>query len=86
MPLTATAPVPAQAMELKVMSFNIWYGGEQVSLDKVAEAIKAAGADIVGVQETDGNLVRLSQMTGLGYYDVRRNILSRYPIFDPKLG
>lgn len=78
--------VPAQAMELKVMSFNIWYGGEQVSLDKVAEAIKAAGADIVGVQETDGNLVRLSQMTGLGYYDVRRNILSRYPIFDPKLG
>lgn len=80
------AAMPAQAMELKVMSFNIWYGGEQVSLELVAEAIKAADADIVGVQETDGNLVRLSAMTGLQYYDVRRNILSRFPIFDPKLG
>ncbi|MDP3314595.1 MAG: endonuclease/exonuclease/phosphatase family protein [Devosia sp.] len=78
--------LPAGAMELKVMSFNIWYGGEQVSLDIVAEAIVAADADIVGVQETDGNLARLSAMTGLAYYDVRRNILSRFPIFDPKLG
>lgn len=78
--------LPGEAMELKVMSFNIWYGGEQVSLDKVAEAIEVADADIVGVQETDGNLARLSAMTGLGYYDVRRNILSRFPIFDPKLG
>ena len=78
--------LPGEAMELKVMSFNIWYGGEQVSLDKVAEAIEAADADIVGVQEMDGNLARLSAMTGLGYYDVRRNILSRFPIFDPKLG
>ncbi len=73
-------------MTIRIQSFNIWYGGEQVSLGQVAEAIKASKADIVGVQETDGNLQKLSQMTGLLHYDIRRNILSRFPIFDPKLG
>jgi endonuclease/exonuclease/phosphatase family metal-dependent hydrolase len=82
----AALVTPAGAMELKVMSFNIWYGGEQVSFAKVVEAIEAADADIVGVQETDGNLARLAAETGLPYYDIRRNIISRYPIFDPALG
>lgn len=81
-------PVLAQdvPITLRVMTFNIWYGGEQVSLAKVAEAIRTADADIVGLQETDGKLQTLSQMTNLPYYDVRRNILSRFPIFDPALG
>lgn len=82
--------LPAVAQDtpvtLRVMTFNIWYGGEQVSLSAVAEAIRAADADIVGLQETDGKLQRLSEMTGLPYYDVRRNIISRFPIFDPALG
>ncbi|MGV3491710.1 MAG: endonuclease/exonuclease/phosphatase family protein [Devosia sp.] len=82
----AALALPASALELKVMSFNIWYGGEQVSFAKVVEAIKAADADIVGLQETDGNLARLAAEAGYPYYDIRRNILSRYPIFDPALG
>jgi endonuclease/exonuclease/phosphatase family metal-dependent hydrolase len=84
--LLAGLAAPASAMELKVMSFNIWYGGEQVSFSKVVEAIKAADADIVGVQETDGNLARLAAEAGYPFFDIRRNILSRYPIFDPALG
>ena len=76
----------ADPMTLRVMTFNIWYGGEQVSLATVADAIRRSGADIVGLQETDGKLERLAEMTRLPYSDVRRNIISRFPIFDPALG
>ncbi|MEQ1900540.1 MAG: endonuclease/exonuclease/phosphatase family protein [Devosia sp.] len=71
---------------IRIQTFNIWYGGEQVSLGAVADAIRASKADIVGVQETDGSLAKLAAMTGLTHYDIRRNILSRYPIFDPAVG
>lgn len=40
--------------ELTAMSFNIWGGGanEDKPVDETVAAIKAAGADIIGVQET----------------------------------
>ncbi|MET3924024.1 endonuclease/exonuclease/phosphatase family protein [Devosia sp. 2618] len=78
-------PAP-EAITLKVMSFNVWYGGENVNQAAIAEVIRTSGADIVGLQETDGNLARLAAATGLVYYDTRRNIISRFPIFDPALG
>lgn len=84
--LAISTSLAAEPVRLKVMSFNIWYGGDQVSFAKVVEAIRAADPDLVGLQETDGSLARLSAETGLPYYDVRRNILSRYPIFDPARG
>lgn len=44
----------AQETELTVMSFNIWGGGanEQKPVDETAAVIRAAGADIIGIQET----------------------------------
>jgi endonuclease/exonuclease/phosphatase family metal-dependent hydrolase len=70
------------AVTLRVMSFNVWYGGEQVSLEKVAEAIRAADADIVGLQEADRNLDRIAAAAGMPYVDPRRRLISRWPIFD----
>lgn len=55
---TALAGAPALAAdtptELTVMSFNIWGGGanEQKDVSETAAAIRAAGADIIGIQET----------------------------------
>ncbi len=45
---------PAGAETLRVMSFNIWGGGanEGKGIEETVAAIKAAGADVVGVQET----------------------------------
>lgn len=74
------------ALTLKIMTFNIWYGGEQIDFAKVVEAVRLADPDIVGVQEPDGNLARLAQATGLVYFDTRRNIISRYPLFDSGIG
>jgi endonuclease/exonuclease/phosphatase family metal-dependent hydrolase len=54
--LAGLLALPASAAEttLTVMSFNIWGGGanEGKPIDETVAAIKAAGADIIGVQET----------------------------------
>jgi endonuclease/exonuclease/phosphatase family metal-dependent hydrolase len=44
----------AEATELTIMSYNIWGGGanEQKSVAETVAVIKAVGADIIGVQET----------------------------------
>lgn len=46
--LVVAGPAAAET-QLTIQSFNIYNGGP--SLEKTAEAIRAAGADIVGVQE-----------------------------------
>lgn len=75
-----------EPVTLRIMSFNVWYGGEQVSLAKVGEAIRAADADIVGVQEADGNLYRIAKAAGMPYVDPRRRLISRWPLFDSGVG
>lgn len=71
---------------LKVLSFNIWYGGDQVSFAKVIEAIRLADADIVGLQEPDGKTLQIAAAAGYPYADTRRHIISKYPLFDSALG
>lgn len=46
--------LPANAETLRVMSYNIWGGGanEGKGIEETVAAIKAAGADVVGLQET----------------------------------
>lgn len=70
------------SVPLKVMSFNIWYGGEQSDFGAVIRAIKAADPDIIGIQEPDGNIEKIAQLAGYSYVDTRRHIISRYPLFD----
>ena len=54
--LAGAAPAPAAAEPLTVMTFNVWYGGVQVDFDQIGRAIREADADVVGVQEPEGNL------------------------------
>ena len=82
----AAAATADDAVTLRVMTFNVWYGGEQVSLEKIGEAIRAADPDIVGVQEVDRNLQRIAEVAGMPYVDARRRLLSRWPIFDSGSG
>ena len=86
--LTALLAAPANAdpVRLKILTFNIWYGGDQVSFDRVIDAIKLADADIVGLQEPDGKTLQIAALAGYPYADQRRHIISKYPIFDPALG
>jgi endonuclease/exonuclease/phosphatase family metal-dependent hydrolase len=78
---SASADEPG--IDLRVMTLNIWYGGAQVDAGQVVEAIKAAKADIVGLQEPDGTARAIATALGWPYVDERRHIISHYPLFDP---
>jgi endonuclease/exonuclease/phosphatase family metal-dependent hydrolase len=70
-------------VEISIMSFNIWVGGELVNFDKVVEAIQASEADIVGLQEAGGNTRRIADLLGWPYASERMQIISRFPLIDP---
>lgn len=83
----------APAAELRVMTFNIWVGGEsgKQPLSQTAEVIRAAKADIVGLQETLGSErdgrrndagIELAKQLGWQYFNQGGSpgILSRFPI------
>ena len=64
------------------MSFNIEWGGTNVSFDNVVTAIRRSGASIVGIQEAEGNLERLASELGWNY-DQRNYVISGFPLIDP---
>ena len=79
----ATAPSSGDTVELTVMTFNIWVGGGRVDFDQVPAAIEASGADIVGVQESGGNLTAIADALGWNYTYEPMQIISRLPIVVP---
>src|SRR6187402_823884 len=83
------------AEEVRVMTFNIWVGGDagKQPLSQTAEVIRSARADIVGLQETAGYAKQkgasqpdngrvIAEMLRWHYLDQgeRTGILSRFPI------
>lgn len=78
---TATTDVTT----LRVMAFNIEWGGTHVRFAGLSDAIRKADADIVAIQEAEGNLLRLAN--DLGWHYSRRNyVISKYPLIDPPAG
>ena len=98
--VASTLPGTAAAapVELKVMTLNIFYGGDEWNLDTgqwcvdpagcpetiphVVETIRAADADIVGIQEGTANECRLADLLGW-YCEPRLQLISRFPLLDP---
>jgi HAD superfamily hydrolase (TIGR01509 family) len=81
--------------ELRVMSWNLWYGGTKVHdhRAKQLKIIAETGADVVGLQETYGTAAQ-ELADALGWYHHRAGenlgIISRHPITarlgDPDVG
>ena len=81
-----TSPPPAPSVSstsLKVMEFNIEYGGTQVSFAKVVEAVKKAQPDVVGLEEAETNTGRLAKAAGYPYWSDSSQVVSKYPILTP---
>ena len=92
--LLASSSVRVAAAEsIRVMTFNIWVGGDsgKQPLSQTLEVIRAAKADVVGLQETHGhkkdgrtpdNGRKLAEMLGWNYFDQgeRTAILTRFTI------
>jgi endonuclease/exonuclease/phosphatase family metal-dependent hydrolase len=77
--VTALLSATATSAELRVMSFNIEWGGDNISFAKVVEAVQVSKADIVGIQEPVGNLQRLAAELGW-YFDEQSYVISRFPV------
>lgn len=70
------------AVTLKVMSFNVRYGGTY-GYEHIVEAIEAAEADVVGIQEAAGKTRQIAEDLGGWYAAPRLQIVSRFPILEP---
>jgi endonuclease/exonuclease/phosphatase family metal-dependent hydrolase len=85
-PVTATSTSPTarlRSAHLRVMTFNIEYGGTGVDFSSVPKAIKAAHANVVAVNEGYGNIPRLARALHWHYFDVGTQIVSRLPLLTP---
>jgi hypothetical protein len=83
-PISAhAAPGRAGPVELKVMTFNMEYGGTVISFHSIVEGILVADADVIGLEEGWGNVDRLAKTVGYPYYNERLQVISRYPLIDP---
>jgi endonuclease/exonuclease/phosphatase family metal-dependent hydrolase len=82
------------SVTIRVMTFNLWQGGDEGKqpLSQTAEVIRAAGADVVGLQETAGlapkgqarpdNGAKIAAILGWHYVAQGDDtgVISRYPI------
>ncbi|UDY34517.1 endonuclease/exonuclease/phosphatase family protein [Dermatobacter hominis] len=67
----APPPPPATGPELRVMTFNIHHGEGPdgiVSLDRIAATIRAADADVIGLQEVDRHFAERSSFVDQATY------------------
>jgi endonuclease/exonuclease/phosphatase family metal-dependent hydrolase len=94
----ASATKSRGTAEISVMSFNIFYGGDELdlttggfcevpdscdeTLQTVIATIKDSGADVVGVQEAERNTRHIAEALGW-YYNERSHLVSRFPLIDP---
>lgn len=72
-----------KSVSVRVMEFNVEYGGTLVDFDKVVEAVRLANADIVALEEPYGNARRLAEALGWEHASARTDVISRYPLLDP---
>jgi exonuclease III len=80
----SSSPRPsASPTTLKVMEFNIEYGGTQVSFARVVEAVKKAQPDVIGLEEAETNTGKLAKAAGYPYWSDSTQVVSRYPILTP---
>jgi endonuclease/exonuclease/phosphatase family metal-dependent hydrolase len=73
-------------VNVRVMEFNIEYGGTVVSFDSIVDTVLAADADVVGLEEGQGNVQRLAEALGYPYFNTRLQVVSRLPLIDPPNG
>lgn len=94
--MRTAAPVP-----LRVMTLNIFYGGDELNLtsgtwcnrpdgcpetlERVIEVVRASGADVIGIEEGERNACVIAREIGW-YCSARTQIISRHPLIDPPGG
>jgi endonuclease/exonuclease/phosphatase family metal-dependent hydrolase len=76
----STGAASPTTMTLKVMEFNIEYGGDVVDFSGVPAAIQAAQPEVVAIEEGYGHMAKIAAALGWPYYDRRTQVASKYPL------
>jgi endonuclease/exonuclease/phosphatase family metal-dependent hydrolase len=76
-PATAAGPMP-----VRIMEFNIEYGGTTIDFASIVAAVKRARPDVLLVEEGYGHIPRLAHALGWKNYDARTQVLSRWPLLN----
>ena len=78
----------APTTTVRVAQFNCDISDEYpiIKAALVARAIRASGADVVGIEEGGGEIPQIAHALGWRYYDIRMQIVSRLPLVDPPGG
>jgi exonuclease III len=100
-PATGVAGDRASSMRLRVMTLNIFYGGDELDLSaggfcekasgcprtlaKMIDAIRASRADVVGLEEGEHSTRKVADALGW-FASERMQIVSRYRLIDPPEG
>lgn len=85
----AAAPAHSPTVAtIKVAQFNCDISDEYpiITAAEVARAIRASGADVVGIEEGGAEIPQIAKALGWRYYDIRMQIVSRLPLVDPPAG
>ncbi|HEY6566434.1 MAG TPA: endonuclease/exonuclease/phosphatase family protein [Actinomycetota bacterium] len=90
-PAFAAGPLPSvvagqaggAVVRLKVMTFNVEYGGTVIDFSKIVEAAEVSDADVIALNEVYGHAARLAADAGYDYVSRRLDVISRYPLLDP---
>ncbi len=80
-PAGSSAPRPAEAAPLTVVSYNIRHGrgmDDQVDIARAAGVLRALAPDIVGLQEVDE---RVTRSNGVAQADTLGYMLGMHPVF-----
>jgi len=80
---SSTTAVKTTPANIKLMQFNIEYGGTVVDFNSVPKAIKAADADVVALQEGYGNTCKVAKALHWPFCDPRTQTVSKYPVIQP---
>ena len=105
--LAAAGPAAARTdggqdgVRLRVMTLNIFYGGDELDLRtgdwcakrqgcsaafaKVLEAIRSSGADVIGLEEAEHSTRRIARELSW-FASERTQVISRYRLIDPPGG
>jgi endonuclease/exonuclease/phosphatase family metal-dependent hydrolase len=76
------AAIARPTVSLKILEFNVEYGGFHVSWDSTLEVIRRADADVVAIEEGYGRVVAMARALDYPYVSRRYQVMSRFPILD----
>jgi endonuclease/exonuclease/phosphatase family metal-dependent hydrolase len=75
-------PDIAVADTVRVLTFNILYGGDEIDFKQVIHTIRVSAASVVCIQEAEGQIPVIAAALGWPYYSTRQSVVSKFPILD----